>query len=192
MTRLGGHPAADRAAPGRSRTKLVGVVLVVVGLALLALYRLTIGNEPHSYADGSSAPTRVQLRAAQNYSIGIAGGVGEMKRLGIDPAVLACTIGYPSTSNKPLKIAADAADTKATNQIATFTAPLSGRAHVECSGLPPVFVDNAEDAGFDTADLFLVLACLALAVGAPLLMSALRRPARYTSIGIARGSQPSA
>lgn len=150
------------------------VVLVVLGLGMWAIYRLTTGGEQHSFARGGAAPTYVQVTAGKRYSIGVRDGVRAIKRLGIDPARLACGITPTGGQAQQLTITADADTTKAVNQVATFVAPLSGRVHIDCPGLIAVFVDNADDAGTDPSGWWLVLATIALATGLPLLLSVLR------------------
>ena len=44
--------------------------------------------------------------------------------------------------------------------------------------MPPVFVDDADDAETDLSGLWLVLATAALVIGLPMMLSVLRRPAR--------------
>jgi hypothetical protein len=65
-------------------------------------------------------------------------------------------------------------DSKATDAIGTFAAPVTGDVHLDCIGWGAVFVDDADDAGGDLAGLFLVLCVIALTLGAALGLSALR------------------
>jgi hypothetical protein len=157
-----------------SRKAFAGVVLLVLGLGLLAVYRLTISSARHSYAPGAIAPTYVTVTAAETYSIAIPNGVQAERDLGLNPRALRCTINIPGQQPIQLKITPEPAGTKAINQIATFVAPVSGQVHIDCAGASPVFVDNADDAAPDRSGLFLVLATIMLAIGGPLTLSAWR------------------
>jgi hypothetical protein len=153
---------------------IVGTVLVLAGLAAWALYVKTSGDEPHAYARGGKPPQYVEVKAGETYRIAIRGGVGAEALAGIAPADLSCTAAAPGQAPGALNLTDESTDTKATNDIASFVSAINGRLHVECTGLGPVFVDNAEDAAFDWASFWLVVASLALIVGTALVLSALR------------------
>ncbi len=159
------------AARSQSRTATAGVVLTLLGLALFVLSRTSLSGEHHAYALGS-APSSVQVTAGHTYRVSIRGGVGRAQELGVTPATLSCTLSSSTVGTRGLTVTPEAVDTKATQVIASFVAPLSGRVQLACNGLPHVFVDNADDSGFDTAGLLLLAAVLALAVGVPLLLVA--------------------
>lgn len=158
---------------------LAGVVLVVLGLGCWALYRLTAGGERHSFAVGALAPAYVQVQDGRTYSIGIPGGARTVKARGADLGRLACEISPAGEVGQQLGVLPEPDDTKAENQVATFVAPLTGRVHVACAGLPAVFVDNAEDAGTDWSGMWLVLASASLAVGLPFVLTAMRSRQRF-------------
>ena len=75
-------------------------------------------------------------------------------------------------------------DVRATHAIATFTSPVSGNVHVDCAGWGAVYVDDAEDSGWDYAGLFLLLTTISLTAAVALGLSALY--ARGTSLRAAR------
>lgn len=154
------------------------VLLTLAGLAMWAIYRVQAGTEAHSFAPGALAPRTVHITQNRTYHIAIPGGVPAEPGLGVDPSVLACTITPPGGAAQPLNVTPEGSGTKAINQIATFVAPFTGDVHIACSRLPSVFVDDADDAAGDLSGLWLVLASVALAVGLPMMLSVLRRPAR--------------
>jgi hypothetical protein len=154
------------------------VLLTVVGLALWALYRVQAGSEAHSYAPGAIAPDTVHLTKNHSYHLSIPGGVISEAKLNIDSSVLGCTIAPAGGAAGPLTISPEGSGSKAINQIAGFVAPFTGRVHITCAGLPPVFVDDADNAEPDLSGLWLVLATIALVVGLPMMLSVLRRPSR--------------
>ena len=146
-------------------------MLTLLGLALFVLSRASLSGEHHAYASGS-APSSVQVTAGHTYRVSIRGGVARAQELGVTPATLSCTLSSPTTGTRALTVTPEAADTKATQVIASFVARVSGRVQVACTGLPRVFVDDADDSGFDASGLLLLAAVLALAVGVPLLLAA--------------------
>lgn len=150
------------------------VVLIVLGLVCWALYRFAATGERHSFTPGSISPAYVHLTAGETYSLGVRGGVDELKRQRIDLTTLSCSFAPRGGSAEQLAITAERPETKATNQVATFVAPVTGRAHVECAGVTDVFVDDADDTSADLSGLWLVLASIALAIGLPLLFSVMR------------------
>lgn len=152
----------------------IGVALVILGLGAWALSRLIAGNEAHSYARGE-APYAVQVQARHQYAIAVRGGVRTELKEGLEPTALTCSASSPRIGSISLAVQAEKADTKAINQIGTFTAPVTGALHIDCAGLGTVFVDDATDAGTDWAGVAVLLAALLLGVGAPLTLSAARR-----------------
>jgi hypothetical protein len=169
--------ATSGAPARRGRSSLVaftGVALLVVGLGLWVVSRLLSGTEPHSYA-GGVAPATVDLVRGDSYALAIRGGVPAEQHSFVSPASLRCSASSASRGAVRLAVRPESADTKAINQIGTFFAPMTGRFHVQCVGLSDVFVDDAANAPGDTAGLVLVLAVFALAIGAPLTLSAVRR-----------------
>jgi hypothetical protein len=159
------------------RKGAAGVALLVVGAGLWLGYRLLVGTEPHSYAQGAP-PEAVRLINGHTYSLAIRGGVPAEQQLGIPPTALRCAVSGPSIGVRPLTLRPEASDTKAINQIATFVAPVSGRVHLSCAGLTAVFIDDAADAPADRAGLALLLAVIALTFGIALALSALRSSRR--------------
>jgi hypothetical protein len=157
-----------------------GLVLVALGMVLWALYRYTAGHEEHAYAPSGSSPHYAQLSSGKTYWLAIPGGVASEATAGLDPAALRCTATGPTGDDVSLSLATEHADSKATDQIASFIAPFSGRGHVSCRGLGSVYVDNASG---DPSGYLLVGGIAALTIGLPLLLSGLRtlragRPAK--------------
>lgn len=149
-----------------TRNSLTAVAAAVSLLvAVLASAGAFLGHrmEHHAYAEGS-APSSVHLTAGHTYRISFPGGV-ERARLREPLAGPSCTYTRPGVAGAAaLTIYPEDATTKATDVIATFVAPVSGRVAITCAGLSGVYVDDADDAGFDWATLLLVLASAALLV----------------------------
>jgi hypothetical protein len=170
--------------PTLPRILVTGTLLVLAGLASWALYAVAARTEPHAYARGEAPPATARLVQGHTYWISIPGGVRSEARLGLDPSALQCTAAAAGRSPGALKVTPQAADTKATDQIASFVAGFSGSARIECSGIGAVYVDNAADAAFDWSGFWLVLASALLVVGLPLTLAGLR------SLGRGSGGDP--
>jgi hypothetical protein len=175
--------AARRSSP---ITAIAGAVLILAGLGCWALYVNASGHEPHAYARAGAPPQYVQVEIGKTYRIAIRGGVPAVAQAGVDIASLQCTAARPGAGPGALNLfIEDVNNTKATDDIASFVAATTERLHVECSGLGPVFVDNAEDAAFDWSGVWLVLASLGLLIGIPLTLSALRSAGRRPDDSVA-------
>jgi hypothetical protein len=153
-------------------------LVVIVGLLCWALYVRGANSEHHSYAHGGNPPTYVQLEAGSTYGIAIHGGVKREAELGLAPGTLQCTAARRGEAPGPLEVTAESADTKATDRIGSFVSGISGEVRVQCSGIGPVYVDNAVDAAYDWSGIWLILASVLLAIGLPLTLSGLRQAGR--------------
>jgi hypothetical protein len=160
--------------PITPRLLAIGGAMVVAGLAMWALYVKQSRSESHAYSHDGRPPGYVRLVAGDTYSIAIHGGVAREAELGLDPAALQCTAAHPGEAPGALQLDAHDGNTKATNEIATFASDISGQVHIECAQIGAVYVDDASDAPFDWSGVWLVLTSLALVIGVPLTLSALR------------------
>jgi hypothetical protein len=159
----------------------VAVVLLVVGILLAGLYRVTSGTERHAYSSDAVPPSTVHVTVGHTYLISVPGGVSALQDHDLSPSGLRCEWSSGGAASQLLNVQLYGPDSKATDAIGTFGAPVNGDIHVDCIGWGAVFVDDADDAGGDLAGLFLVLCVVALTLGAALGLSALRmRQARAT------------
>ena len=165
---------AMAARPSKSSKSVAAVALVLIAIACGFGYRLLAGSARHSYSSGAVPPASARVTFARNYELAVPGGVRALVSRGVNPDTLACLWSGSSAVSQKLTITVAGSDTKATDVIATFVAPTSGPISVDCLGWGAVFVDDADDAAPDVAGTFLVLCVLALAVGLPLGLSALR------------------
>lgn len=157
---------------------VIGVALTLAGLLIWLFSAVQSHHEPRSFTDGGPPPAYVTVTAGHTYSIDVPGGAGVAATANGGTGDLQCTIAGPSGGAVALSVTKET-NTKAVNQIATFTAPSSGRIDVRCDGFAQVYVDDA-DGSFDLAGALVLLATLLLTVGLPLLLSGLattlRRP----------------
>ncbi len=173
----GGSPIeARRASPVSplARRAIVAVLLLLAGLSFAALYRILSGTEHHSFSASAVAPASARVTAGKTYDLAVAGGIRALKRRGANVASAECEWSSSGSAIQALSVAVEAGDTKATNQVASFVARVTGDLHVDCAGWGVMFIDDADNAGGDTAGWCLVASAVLLALGAGLGVSALR------------------
>jgi hypothetical protein len=150
-----------------------GALLVLAGVACWAMYAVQSGREHRAYAHGGTPRSYVHLVAGHLYFLAVPGGVKHLDKAGVQVSALQCTAAAPGQAPGALSITSQSRDTKAIDQIASFSAVRSGYFHIECDRLGAVFVDGTKD-GFDWSGLWLILASVALVIGIPLTLSGRR------------------
>jgi hypothetical protein len=163
---------------------IVAAMLIGATVLLAGLYRVADGSEHHSYNAGAVPPMTVKLTNGQTYEISAPGGRDALKKRGISTQVAQCSWTQGSSGTRVLKVTPLSQDVRATHAIANFTSPVSGTVHIDCAGWGPVYVDDADDSGWDYAGLFLLLTTICLTAAVALGISALY--ARGTSLRAAR------
>lgn len=156
------------------RRATIGALLVVLGLLLGVLYRVVDGTESHAYSSGTLPPPSVHLTAGNSYLISVRGGADAITRSGGVLNAPQCEWSSDGSPAQALTVTAYASDTKATNAVGSFIAPVTGQVHIACAGWGAVFVDDADNAPADVAGWLLCAAVVALTVGGGLAVSALR------------------
>ncbi len=178
-----------RTAPAAGRVAAFGLsalALLVIGVLCWGGHRLAEGRGHHAYDAGAVAPETVRLTEGHNYELSYPGGTGALARLGVSPKAPGCSYS-DADSGGPVTLSTEPEPTgKAVDVFAEFISPISGSVHIACSGLPQVFVDDADNANFDLSGLLLLCAVVALTIGGALGLSALRiayrdRPPRPVS-----------
>jgi hypothetical protein len=157
------------------RTTAVAVLLVILGGVCWAGFRALSGSENHAYSPGSVPPHTVRVTAGHTYELAYPGGVAALAGQGVDPASLQCQWSQRGSSTRQA-LAVDGADptTVERNAVGQFLAPVSGAIHIACDSLGTMFVDDADDSHADSAGWLLAAATIALTIGVPLALSALR------------------
>lgn len=156
------------------RRAAIAAVLLVAGVALLAGFRIASGSQHQAFASGALPPAGAHVTSGRTYQLVLPGGVAALKRRGVQTTSAECQWSAGGGPGQVLSATVEGADTKATNTVATFVAPVTATITVECAGWGPMFIDDADNAPADTGGWLLVLAIAALAVGAGLGVSALR------------------
>lgn len=159
----------------RHSTKAVAaMLLLIVGIGCGAMFRVLSGTERHSFGAGALPPASAHVTAGASYLLSVPDGVHALTARGLTPASIQCEYTSDGSAIHALDISAESTDTKATNAFASFTATFTGDISVDCLGWGQVFIDDADNAPADVAGWYLVLAILALTIGAALGLSALR------------------
>ena len=158
---------------------MIAAALLIVGLGCLVLWRVLSGSSNLPYrSDASPSPT-AQVTENRTYSLAVPGGVAVLRAHGV-PLVagqdgqmlnLQCTYTYGGSAPVALPVNAEGTQTKAENTVAHFIAPRTGRIHVDCDGWGAMFIPDSDDRSADTAGWALVIATIALTVGAAMALS---------------------
>ncbi len=184
-------PAAQTSTRGPRRAVLAAVLLLL-GILSWGVSRVESGNEHHAYTRGS-APASVNVTAGSSYQLSVRGGLDALTSAGLSAQSAPCDWRQSGGASSPLQLKAEDAGSKATNVVASFVAPVSGPITISCDGWPGIYIDNADDAGFDRSGFLLLLAMVLLTLGVGLGLSELRRategrgPARHLRSAVAAG-----
>jgi hypothetical protein len=164
---------------------VVAVAALLIGLAALGIWRIAGGSQNLPFDDGAAPPQSVAVTKNVTYSLAVPGGIHAMTAHGVptrlttgqEVLALQCTwssTGVNGTSGLPLDVTAEPTSTKAEDTVGHFVAPITGRIHVDCAGWGAMFVPDSRDRAHDWAGLGLLVAVIALTIGAALGLSELR------------------
>jgi hypothetical protein len=151
----------------------VAVVCLITGLVCLGLWRLVGGTETQPFAPGAAPPQYVRVTSGNTYHLAVPGGVPALLSAGLplsggasgSSPDLECAWNSAGFAAQPLRTTPESSDTKATDVIGSFVAPVTGRIHVDCQHWGPVFVPDADDASGDPAGWLLVTSTVLLLIG---------------------------
>ena len=152
---------------------VIAVVLLFAAALFGGLYRVADGLEKHSYNAGAVPPDTVTLTQGRTYQISVPGGRKALASRGISTGVGQCSVTQASGASQHLQVTVLSNDLRPTNTIATFVSPLSGSVHLDCGPWGAVYVDDADNRGWDYAGLFLLLTAICLTLAVALGLSAL-------------------
>ena len=82
--------------------------------------------------------------------------MAELKKAGL-LGDLACYLTSVTGEQNPLALTSLADDDRNLHQFATFVAPVTGSIRVSCTGIPDVFVDDADNAAPDRSAVLVLL-----------------------------------
>ena len=161
----------------------LGVVLLLVAGAAWLGRGAANSSATHSWTPDATPPRTVQLTAGEDYTLSTAAGIAALAdEQGAEQPTLRCTATSGSSSAVGLKVTVGQVDQRILHVVGRFRAPFSGPAAISCAGIGRVFVDDANDAAFDTAGLLVVSTIMALFVGSALVLSGIYRFARKPAL----------
>ncbi len=152
---------------------VVAVALLLAGVLFGGLYRVADGLEKHSYNTGAVPPQTVRLTSGHRYQISVPGGRKALEKRGVSAATAQCSLSQDGGASTTLTVTTISADVRPTNALASFVSPVSGQVHLDCGPWGAVYVDDADDSGWDFAGLFLLLTAICLTAGVAFGLSAL-------------------
>ena len=162
-----------------TRRLWLGVVLLLVAGAAWLAHGAANSRAAHAWAPDATPPRTVQLTAGQDYTLSTVGGISALTAAqGADPPALRCTATSRSGSAVGLKVTVGQVDQRILHVVGRFRAPFSGPAAISCAGIGRAFVDDADDAAFDTAGFLVVVTVMALFAGGALTLSGVYEYAR--------------
>jgi hypothetical protein len=143
----------------------LAVIWLFLALFFGALYRFADGSERHAYNSQSTPPSAVRLTQGKHYQLSTVGGQTAMAAADEQIATANCVWQLPGGAPGPLGVTGLSPDSGATHVVGTFVAPATGSIEITCSGLGPVFIDDADNSGTDLALAFLLLSSGLATVG---------------------------
>lgn len=165
----------------RAARALIAIVTLLIGLALLGLWRVLDGNERVPFARDATPPRYVHVTSDHTYALAVPGGVRAMLARGIavsqSQGTIALQCDYTpqgSAASISLQVSPESSESKAETTVGTFVAPVTGDIAVKCTGWGAVFVPNSDDRPTDYAGWALLGAIITLTAGAVLGLSELR------------------
>lgn len=163
--------------PLRVRAIVAAIALAVGVIALLGSL-VSARHENLPYSAAAAAPRPAHVTSGRTYSLALPGGVTALTEHGVQTqsngtqVALECTWTADGSAPQPLTLTAEAVDTKATNTVAHFSAPITGVIQASCAGWGAVYVPDADDRPTDVSGFMVVIACVALTLGLALALSA--------------------
>lgn len=160
----------------------VAVVLLLIGLAAWGLWRVLSGSENLPYTDGAAGAPSAHVTRGNTYSLAVPGGIAAMQARGVpirntgssDVISLDCTWTSGGSAVSAPEVQPESSDSKAENTVGRFQAPVTGMLRVTCSGWGAMYIPDSDNRTADLSGWALIIAVVALSIGAPLGLSALR------------------
>ena len=173
---------------GVTRRLWLGVVLLLIAGAAWLVRAAANSNAAHAWTPDATPPRTVRLMAGEDYTLSTPAGISALAdRQGADKPTLRCTATSQSGSAVRLQVTVGQVDRRILHLVGRFRAPFSGPAAISCVGVGRVFVDDADDAAFDTAGLLVVVTVVALVTGGALTLSGIYHFARQPPARSAAG-----
>ena len=159
-----GEPGDEQPRDRSGANLAAGAVLLILALLLFASSRVVAAGQRHAYDPAANPPPAYHLTAGKTYQLSSARSVAELKKAGL-LAELACFTTSSTGEQTPVTLASTADDDRNLHLFATLVAPSTGEYHLSCTGIPDVFVDNADNAAPDRSALLVLLSIAAGLLG---------------------------
>jgi D-serine deaminase-like pyridoxal phosphate-dependent protein len=141
--------------------RFAAVAWALVAVAIVSMIGSRVANtaEERVFSAAASPPPYVRLKSGVSYTVSRPTGAPSayaVSSLGA-PASLDCGLIEKTTlRTHPVHLVASAAGTSIYG-VGTFVSPVSGQVKVICSGLGPIWIDDAEEVPFDYAGALVLL-----------------------------------
>ncbi|MDQ1721562.1 MAG: hypothetical protein QOI26_1296 [Pseudonocardiales bacterium] len=142
----------------------VGVVLMLLAVVLFGGSRVVAAGQRHAYDPGASPLPAYHLTAGKTYQLSSARSVAELKKAGL-LSDLACYVTSGTGEQTPLALATTVDDDRNLHVFATMVAQVTSDVHPSCTGIPEVFIDDADNAAPDRSALLMLLSIAAGLLG---------------------------
>jgi hypothetical protein len=139
-------------------------VLILLALVLFGGSRVVAAGQRHAYDPAAAPPPAYHLTAGKTYQLSSARSVAELKKAGL-LGNMACSVTSGTGQQTPVTLASTADDDRNLHFFATMVAPLTGEGRLSCTGIPEVFVDDADNAAPDRSALLVLLSIVAGLLG---------------------------
>ena len=160
-----GGKAGNRQPRDRSGASLAaGAVLLMLALVLFAGSRVIAAGQRHAYDPAANPPPAYHVTAGKTYQLSSTRSVAELKKAGL-LSDLACFVTSSTGEQTPVTLASMADDDRNLHLFATMIAPSTGEIHLSCTGIPDVFLDDADNAAPDRSALLVLLSIVAGLLG---------------------------
>lgn len=166
----------SKASSRNSARAAAAAILVILGIAFAAIAALSASSAQSSYFDKSVPVQYASVTRDATYFVSVHGGEAALARAGLQASTFSCQyVIKGETELNPLTLTPENSDSKATNAVASFAAPITGQIQLHCASFAGhVYIDDADNSPFDLVGLYVLLCILTLTTGIGLGIAAVR------------------
>jgi hypothetical protein len=146
----------------------LAVAWLVMAVFFAVLYRFADDSEHHAYNTDAVPPSPVTLSLGKIYQLSTMAGQSGLAASGQLMSTANCIWQTPTGTPHALAVTALPDDSGSIHVVGTFVGPANGPVQITCTGLGPVFVDDAESSGPDLALVFVLISAALASAGAML------------------------
>lgn len=151
----------------------VGVVLVLLAITFLGLAKLVSGAQRHAYDPHATPPATYSVTAGRDYQLSSSKGVEALVKSGVIAAGAKpnCVATGEDGVQTPMPLESVRDDPRDLHVFADWHSTITDQVHISCSGVPAVFLDDADDSPPDYSAPLTVLAAVLGAAGVVMVAS---------------------